>query len=168
TEMARILAERDLAGYPLCFENDIKHSYRRAQLLNGWVAGNYTCFGFPRHDRPATHRVKIHPDLRYDLQFEGDEAFDRECQETGGGLLYINVLFYRVEPAPDALSVKPSSPETTAADTVAARRAECPSSQADRAPSRPLLATERHTDEPSTGGLNYDEAIEEWGYLTSE
>jgi hypothetical protein len=40
--------------------------------------------------------------------------------------------------------------------------------QAARAPSRPLLAAERCADEPTTGGLNYDESIEEWGIFSSE
>ena len=62
------------------------------------------CFGFPRHDRSAIERVKIHTDLRYELRFEQDQAFDLEYRETSGqrGLLYINALFYRVEPVRDA------------------------------------------------------------------
>jgi hypothetical protein len=35
-------------------------------------------------------------------------------------------------------------------------------------PSRPLLAAERCANEPASGGLNYNEAVEEWGRFTSE
>src|SRR5436305_3035666 len=36
------------------------------------------------------------------------------------------------------------------------------------APSRPLLAAERCANEPASDGLNFDEAVEEWGCFTSE
>src|SRR5438105_3983151 len=60
TEMGQILARRDMEGYPPYLEDEIRQSWREAQLLNGWVKGKYMCFGFPRHDRSAIERVKIH------------------------------------------------------------------------------------------------------------
>src|SRR4051794_22042228 len=48
------------------------------------------------------------------------------------------------------------------------RQVHAPLLQQIHAPSRPLLAAERCAYEPASGGLNFDEAVEEWGCFTSE